>query len=82
MSGIRTLNVSGDRYFQLPYDYDGPKTYKLQIRTKYKKRNHRTGTAKTQYNFNLYVDGIHPDNLLANTWFKKITGQIQLNCWN
>jgi hypothetical protein len=47
-----------------------------------RKGNHRTGTVKTQYNFNLYADGIHPDNLLAKTWLKKITGQIQLNCWN
>ena len=42
----------------------------LKIRTKYKKGNHRTGTVKTQYNFNLYADGIHPDDLLAKTWLK------------
>jgi hypothetical protein len=52
----------------------------LQIRTKYKKGNYRTGTVKAQYN--LYADGIHPNDLLTKPWLRKITGQIQLNCWN
>ena len=54
----------------------------LEIRTKYKKGNHRTGTVKIQYNFNLYADRIYLYNLLAKTLLKKITGQIKLNCWN
>jgi hypothetical protein len=54
--------------------------YRFKKEQNIRKGNHRTGTVKTQYNFNLYADGIHPDNLLAKTWLKKITGQIQLNC--
>ena len=52
----------------------------LQIKSKYKKRGHITPATRTQYNFNLYTDGVHPDNLLAKTWLKKIVDKAQLNC--
>ncbi|CAC5371135.1 unnamed protein product [Mytilus coruscus] len=51
----------------------------LQTKSKYKKGDHRTATTRTSYNYNLYTDGIHPDNLLAKTWLKKIAEQAQLN---
>ncbi|VDI02194.1 Hypothetical predicted protein [Mytilus galloprovincialis] len=53
----------------------------LQTKSKFKKGDHRTSTTRTQYNYNLYADGIHPDNLLAKTWLKKIAEQAQINCW-
>jgi hypothetical protein len=43
-----------------------------QIKSRYKKRDHRTPATRTKYNFILYADGVHPDNLLAKTWLKKI----------
>jgi hypothetical protein len=52
----------------------------LQIKSKYKKGDHITPATRTQYNFNLYTDGVHPDNLLAKTWLEKIVDQAQLNC--
>jgi hypothetical protein len=52
----------------------------LQIKSKYNKRGHITPATRTQYNFNLYTDGVHPDNLLAKTWLKKIVDKAQLNC--
>ena len=54
----------------------------LQTKSKYKKGDHRTSATRTQYNFNLYTDGVHPDNLLAKTWQKNITDQARLNCWH
>ena len=52
----------------------------LQIKSKYKTGDHGTPATRTQYNFNLYADGVHPDNLLVKTWLKKIVDQAQLNC--
>jgi hypothetical protein len=54
----------------------------LQIKSKYKKGDHRKLATRTQYNFNIYADGVHPYNLLAKTWLKKIVDQAQLNCWH
>jgi hypothetical protein len=43
----------------------------LQTKSKYKKEDHRTSATRTQYNFNIYTDGVYPDSLLAKTWLKK-----------
>ncbi|CAG2201696.1 unnamed protein product [Mytilus edulis] len=53
----------------------------LQVRSKYKNGAHRTETNRSYYNFQLYADGIHPTNLLARTWLKKIATQAQIDCW-
>ncbi|CAG2212034.1 unnamed protein product [Mytilus edulis] len=52
----------------------------LQVRSKYKNGAHRTETNRSYYNFQLYADGIHPTNLLARTWLKKIATQAQIDC--
>lgn len=53
----------------------------LQVKSKYKKGTHRVEAERNHYNFGLYADGIHPGNLLALTWLKKITIQAQSDCW-
>ena len=47
----------------------------IRLNTKVKELNDRiniTPATRTQYNINLYAAGVHPDNLLAKTWLKKI----------
>ena len=34
-----------------------------------------------QFNLNLYLDGIHPANLLSRVWLRKLSHKIQLDCW-
>ena len=43
-----------------------------------KKGDHRKAEYKKKNNFKLYADGIHPDNLLAKTWLKKLEVQVSL----
>lgn len=38
-------------------------------------------TLRDNYLFNLYLDGIHPDENLARVWLKKIAFHIQKDCW-
>jgi hypothetical protein len=37
--------------------------------------------ARDLYNFNLYRDGIHPKELLAKVWLRKIIQRIRIDCW-
>jgi hypothetical protein len=34
------------------------------------------------YNFNLYLDGIHPGRNLARVWLREISDRIRTDCWN
>ena len=43
-------------------------------------RSHKT-TIRDNYNFSLYKDGIHPTEVLAKVWLKKITQVVQSDCW-
>jgi hypothetical protein len=55
----------------------------IRLNTKVKELNDRiniTPATRTQYNINLYADGVHPENLMAKTWLKEIVDQAQLNC--
>jgi hypothetical protein len=38
-------------------------------------------TLRDNYLFDLYLDGIHPDENLARVWLKKIAIHIQKDCW-
>lgn len=51
----------------------------LSINPKHRKRGKQTTTKK--YNFNLYVDGIHPSPVLCKYWLKKIAEQVRRDCW-
>lgn len=42
---------------------------------------YRKTVTKHQYNFDLYKDGIHPKNVLAKVWLKKLCVQIKRDCW-
>ncbi|CAG2244624.1 unnamed protein product [Mytilus edulis] len=33
------------------------------------------------YNFNLYIDGIHPKINLSKVWLRKISNRIRTDCW-
>lgn len=51
-----------------------------------KNNKHRSGSKRTpkkkrQYNFDLYKDGIHPRDLLAKAWLRKIEEQAKRDCW-
>ena len=35
-----------------------------------------------RFNFDLYIDGIHPDKALSKVWLKKIGKQIYIDCWS
>lgn len=48
---------------------------------KYRKGNHRELAQRKTYNFNLYRDGIHPSYSLAVNWLKRISIQMQRDCW-
>lgn len=39
-------------------------------------------TLRDQYYFDLYEDGVHPKTELAQVWLKKISLQIQKDCWS
>lgn len=41
----------------------------------------RRGNITDNYNFNLYVDGIHPVGSLARVWLKKLSAQVRFDCW-
>ncbi|CAG2220939.1 unnamed protein product [Mytilus edulis] len=43
------------------------------------KNTHRHG--RDLYNFNLYLDGIHPKSALARVWLRKLAHRIKLDCW-
>ena len=34
-----------------------------------------------QFNLNLYLDSIHPANLLSRVWLRKLSHKIKLDCW-
>ncbi|OWF42392.1 hypothetical protein KP79_PYT05157 [Mizuhopecten yessoensis] len=53
----------------------------LSGNSKYKPGNKNTTKTRHYYNFNLYKDGIHPENTLAKVWLKNITEQIKKVCW-
>jgi len=38
-------------------------------------------TSRDKYYFDFYRDGVHPAKLLAEVWLKKLTSQIQRQCW-
>ena len=44
--------------------------------------NNRKTKIKRNYEFGLYRDGIHPDELLAKNWLKKISEQTKRDCWD
>ena len=44
---------------------------------KHRSGSKRTAKKKRQYNFNLYKDGIHPGDLLAKAWLRKIEEQAK-----
>ena len=48
---------------------------------KHKSVSKRTPNKKRQYNINQYKDGIHPGDLLAKAWLRKIEEQAKRDCW-
>lgn len=53
----------------------------LSNTTKYRCGNDRKLKTKRYHDFELYRDGIHPDELLAKSWLRKIAEQARKDCW-
>ncbi|CAC5401871.1 unnamed protein product [Mytilus coruscus] len=54
----------------------------LYRRSNYRRgNNHRNPAARAFYNFYLYLDGIHPERILAQVWLRKILKQMKTDCW-
>ena len=49
--------------------------------TKYHCGKDRKLKSTKTFDFGLYNDGIHPGNLLAKSWLKKISKQSKRDCW-
>ena len=56
-------------------------TSDLIYKTTVKKGGHRRAENKKKHNFQLLVDGIHPTNLLAETWVRRIAEKYKEDCW-
>ena len=55
-------------------------TTDLQYHRKVKKDTHPKN--RNYFNFDLYVDGIHPCRTLARYWLRKISTQMRRDCWS
>ncbi|VDI08651.1 Hypothetical predicted protein [Mytilus galloprovincialis] len=51
----------------------------LKARSQHRTRSHRD--TWEYFNFNLYRDGIHPSQHLAQVWLREIAKRIKIDCW-
>ena len=74
ISVIREIN-SGIKERTLPFNSD--------LKRCRKDTNKKTGSfwIRTSYKFAAYYDGIHADKDLAHTWMKRLTDNINFNCF-
>ena len=79
---IDLINSKIDSINQSIGSYSPHFSLDLYRNSKYKRGNHRTPSTRHYYNFNLYTDGIHPDQLLSQVWLKRISIQMYKDCWN
>lgn len=70
-----------NEYIRSVNEYSGVTSPKFRLDLlRYRKANRENSFKRTSLNFSNYNDGIHPNNLLARCWMKRIVAQIFRDC--
>lgn len=80
LSHIQEIN-DHIKYINNTLDTKSPNFSSQLSHPNHKDKKIQNRTAKDQYNFQLYKDGIHPKPNLARAWLRMLSHKIKLDCW-